>query len=83
MADGHSGFRRQALDLGFDLVEFGDALQPGRGDGGGAVAGDFKVFAAGMDPTIGKLSGRTRPVGLNQTVMPSIAIHLQNVGEAL
>ena len=33
LADGQASFRRQTADLGFDLVELGDALQPVLGDG--------------------------------------------------
>ena len=83
LADGQAGVGGQVPDLGFDLVELGDALQPVLGDRGGAVAGDFKEFAAGMGAEIRKLDGRASPVGLVQTVVTGIAVDLQNAGEAL
>ena len=45
--------------------------------------GDFKQFASGMGPAIGKLDGQARPVGLDQAVVTGIAIDLQNTGKAL
>ena len=97
MADGQAGLRGQAPDLVLDLVKPGDALQPVLGDRGGAVAGDFEKFAAGMGPATGKPDGRTSTVRLDQTVMPGIAVRransppdcllsllpLQDAGEAL
>ena len=53
------------------------------GDRSGAVLGDFKQFAAGMSPTIGKLDGRASPVGLDQALLTGITVHLQEAGEAL
>ena len=87
----------QAPDPGVDLVKLGDAFQPVFGDGRGAVAGDFKEFAAGVGPAIGKPDGGSSPVGLDQAVVPGIAVRransppdclltlltLQDAGEAL
>ena len=84
LADGQTRFGRQTPDPGFDLVERGDALQPVLGDRRGAVSGDFKQFAVripqkmGMGPAIGKPDGRTSPVGLDQTVIPGIAVRRAN-----
>ena len=83
MADGQAGLWDHAPDLGFDLVKPGDPLQPVFGDRGGAVAGDFKEFAAGMRPAIGKPDGGASPVGLDQAVLPGMTIDLQDAGEAL
>ena len=76
MADGHAGPRCQPPDLGFDPIKLGDAFEPVFGDGGGAVAGDFKEFAAGMSPAIGQLDDGTSPVGLDETVIARVAVYL-------
>ena len=67
-----------APDPGFDLVNLGNTFQPVLGDRSGAVAGDFKEFAPGMGPAIGKPDGGASPVGLDQAVVTGIAVHLEN-----
>ena len=83
LACGEAGVGRHALDCGLDFVEFGDALQPVFGNRGGAVVGNFKQFAVGMGPAIGKPDGRASPIGLDQSVVIGIAVDLRDVGEAL
>ena len=71
----------QAAQIFFDAVKYLDLRQAFLRDWGRAGLGDIMQFAAGMGPAIGQchvLRG-----AFEQTVIASIAIHLQDAAEAL
>lgn len=68
---------RDAADVGFDGIEFGDPAQPLGGDFGAVAVEDFLEFAPGMRPAMRHPNGRTALArGLGQPIIAGVTVDL-------
>lgn len=78
-----TSLRIKAAQFGFDPVQLADPFYAVLGNVCCSVTGDLHQLATSMCPTIGKPNVWANPVWTDQPVVSSIAVHLQDAGEAL
>jgi hypothetical protein len=81
-ARGLAVFSRLAPYSIFDLVEFGNALEPFGGDGGSISVMHLLEFTPRVCPAIRQLNGARVATQLGQGVINCIAINLQRAAKA-